>query len=62
MHCSVSSHNALLSVLSPPTEEEQQEEEFLDSLPTDMLEEDDLQRMRELAGHASFITRDLSSG
>ncbi|XP_056286465.1 nucleolar complex protein 3 homolog [Pseudoliparis swirei] len=43
-------------------EEEQQEEEFLDSLPTDMLEEDDLQRMRELAGHASFITRDLSSG
>lgn len=44
-----------------PEEEGEDEEEFLESLPTDMLEEDDLQRMRDMAGHASFITRDLSS-
>uniref|UniRef100_A0A8C2WJT2 Nucleolar complex protein 3 homolog n=1 Tax=Cyclopterus lumpus TaxID=8103 RepID=A0A8C2WJT2_CYCLU len=41
--------------------EEEEEEEFLESLPTDMMEEDDLQRMRDMAGQASFITRDLSS-
>uniref|UniRef100_A0AAQ5Z5T5 Nucleolar complex protein 3 homolog n=1 Tax=Amphiprion ocellaris TaxID=80972 RepID=A0AAQ5Z5T5_AMPOC len=40
---------------SPP------EEEFLESLPTDMMEDDDLQQMTSLAQRASFITRDLSS-
>uniref|UniRef100_A0A3Q1GQJ0 Nucleolar complex protein 3 homolog n=1 Tax=Acanthochromis polyacanthus TaxID=80966 RepID=A0A3Q1GQJ0_9TELE len=44
---------------SPPGEEE--EEEFLESLPTDMMEDDDLQQMTSLAQRASFITRDLSS-
>ncbi|XP_013878772.1 nucleolar complex protein 3 homolog [Austrofundulus limnaeus] len=42
-------------------EEEEEEEEFLESLPTDMMEEDDLQRMTAMAQQASFITRDLSS-
>ncbi|XP_017296248.1 nucleolar complex protein 3 homolog [Kryptolebias marmoratus] len=42
-------------------EEEEEEEEFLESLPTDMMEEDDLQRMTAMARQASFITRDLSS-
>lgn len=43
-----------------PTEEEE-DEEFLESLPTDMMEEDDLRQMTAMARHASFITRDLSS-
>ncbi|XP_030611769.1 nucleolar complex protein 3 homolog [Archocentrus centrarchus] len=42
-------------------EEEEDEEEFLESLPTDMLEEDNLQQMTVMARQASFITRDLSS-
>uniref|UniRef100_A0A672G7W9 Nucleolar complex protein 3 homolog n=1 Tax=Salarias fasciatus TaxID=181472 RepID=A0A672G7W9_SALFA len=37
------------------------EEDFLESLPTDMLEDDDLQLMSSMAQRASFITRDLSS-
>ncbi|XP_037610618.1 nucleolar complex protein 3 homolog isoform X1 [Sebastes umbrosus] len=41
--------------------EEEEEEEFLESLPTDMMEEDDLQQMTAMARQASFITRDLSS-
>ncbi|RVE59217.1 hypothetical protein OJAV_G00186480 [Oryzias javanicus] len=41
--------------------EEEEEEEFLESLPTDMMEEDDLQQMSAMARQASFITRDLSS-
>ncbi|XP_034049100.1 nucleolar complex protein 3 homolog isoform X2 [Thalassophryne amazonica] len=41
--------------------DEEEEEEFLDSLPTDMMEEDDLQQMRAMARKASFLTRDLSS-
>ncbi|KAK9530970.1 hypothetical protein VZT92_012441 [Zoarces viviparus] len=41
--------------------EEEQDEEFLESLPTDMMEEDDMQQMTAMARHASFITRDLSS-
>ncbi|TKS65139.1 Nucleolar complex protein 3 -like protein [Collichthys lucidus] len=40
---------------------EEEDEEFLESLPTDMMEEDDLRQMTAMARHASFITRDLSS-
>uniref|UniRef100_A0A672FIN5 Nucleolar complex protein 3 homolog n=1 Tax=Salarias fasciatus TaxID=181472 RepID=A0A672FIN5_SALFA len=39
----------------------EEEEDFLESLPTDMLEDDDLQLMSSMAQRASFITRDLSS-
>lgn len=42
-------------------EEEEDEEEFLESLPTDMMEDEDLQQMAAMARQASFITRDLSS-
>ncbi|KAF7645647.1 hypothetical protein LDENG_00200580 [Lucifuga dentata] len=42
-------------------EEEEEEEEFLESLPTDMMDEGDLQQMTDMAHKASFITRDLSS-
>ncbi|KAM4524743.1 nucleolar complex protein 3 homolog [Odontesthes bonariensis] len=42
-------------------EEEEEEEEFLETLPVDMMEEDDLQQMTAMARQASFITRDLSS-
>ncbi|XP_022598762.1 nucleolar complex protein 3 homolog [Seriola dumerili] len=42
-------------------EEEEDEEEFLETLPTDMMEDDDLQQMTTMARQASFITRDLSS-
>lgn len=41
--------------------EEEEDEEFLESLPTDMMEEDDLQLMTHMARKASFLTRDLSS-
>uniref|UniRef100_A0A3P8UJ36 Nucleolar complex protein 3 homolog n=1 Tax=Cynoglossus semilaevis TaxID=244447 RepID=A0A3P8UJ36_CYNSE len=40
---------------------ELEEEEFLESLPTDMMDEDDLQQMTVMARQASFLTRDLSS-
>lgn len=43
------------------TDEEEDEEEFLESLPLDMVEDDDLQQMTAMARRASFITRDLSS-
>ncbi|XP_041818625.1 nucleolar complex protein 3 homolog [Chelmon rostratus] len=42
-------------------DEEEDEEEFLESLPLDMVEDDDLQQMTAMARRASFITRDLSS-
>lgn len=42
-------------------EEEEDEEDFLESLPTDMMEDEDLQQMTAMARQASFITRDLSS-
>lgn len=42
-------------------EEEEDEEAFLESLPTDMMEDEDLQQMTAMARQASFITRDLSS-
>nr|XP_055032367.1 nucleolar complex protein 3 homolog isoform X1 [Misgurnus anguillicaudatus] len=41
--------------------EEEDEEEFLESLPIDMMEDDDLEQMKAMAQKASFITRDLSS-
>ncbi|KAM8729940.1 nucleolar complex protein 3 homolog [Acanthopagrus schlegelii] len=41
--------------------EEEEDEEFLESLPTDMMEDEDLQQMTSMARQASFITRDLSS-
>uniref|UniRef100_W5KBY5 Nucleolar complex protein 3 homolog n=1 Tax=Astyanax mexicanus TaxID=7994 RepID=W5KBY5_ASTMX len=41
--------------------EDEEDEEFLESLPTDMMEEDDLEEIRAMAQKASFITRDLSS-
>ncbi|KAL4640065.1 hypothetical protein GN956_G12127 [Arapaima gigas] len=37
------------------------EEQFEESLPVDMLAEDDLEEMRALAQRASFITRNISS-
>ncbi|KAK2865975.1 hypothetical protein Q7C36_002031 [Tachysurus vachellii] len=40
---------------------EEDEEEFLESLPTDMMEDDDLEEIRSMARKASFLTRDLSS-
>ncbi|XP_012672847.1 nucleolar complex protein 3 homolog [Clupea harengus] len=42
-------------------DEVEDEEEFLETLPTDMMEEDDLEQIRAMAQRASFITRDLSS-
>ncbi|KAF3703977.1 Nucleolar complex protein 3 -like protein [Channa argus] len=42
-------------------EEEEDEEEFVESLPTDMMEDEDLEQMTAMARQASFITRDLSS-
>lgn len=42
-------------------EEEDDEEEFLESLPVDMMEEEDLEEMKAMAQKASFLTRDLSS-
>ncbi|XP_056626651.1 nucleolar complex protein 3 homolog [Triplophysa dalaica] len=44
-----------------PEEEEDDEEEFLESLPVDMMEEEDLEEMKAMAQKASFLTRDLSS-
>uniref|UniRef100_A0A8C9Y4L7 Nucleolar complex protein 3 homolog n=1 Tax=Sander lucioperca TaxID=283035 RepID=A0A8C9Y4L7_SANLU len=41
--------------------QEEEEEEFLETLPTDMMEEDDVQQMTAMARQASFITRDLSA-
>ncbi|XP_041830674.1 nucleolar complex protein 3 homolog, partial [Melanotaenia boesemani] len=40
--------------------EDEEEEEFLENLPTDMMEEDPMQQMTAMA-RQSFITRDLSS-
>uniref|UniRef100_A0A3Q1IWA3 Nucleolar complex protein 3 homolog n=1 Tax=Anabas testudineus TaxID=64144 RepID=A0A3Q1IWA3_ANATE len=45
----------------PGENEEEGEEEFLETLPTDMMEDGDLQQMTAMARQASFITRDLSS-
>lgn len=42
-------------------EEEEDEEEFEESLPVDMMDEDDLEQMKAMAQKASFVTRDLSS-
>lgn len=44
-----------------PRPDEVEEEQFMEELPTDMLEEEDLQQMKAMAQRASFITRDLSS-
>lgn len=52
MHCSP------VCVLS---EEDEEDEEFLDSLPTDMVEDEDQGQMSAMARQPSFITRDLSS-
>ncbi|KAM6951572.1 nucleolar complex protein 3 homolog [Aplochiton taeniatus] len=41
--------------------EEEEEEEFEESLPVDMMDEDDLEEIRAMAHKASFLTRDLSS-
>lgn len=41
--------------------ERKEEEEEEEALPLDMMDEDDLKLMEELAQKASFITRDLSS-
>ncbi len=42
-------------------EEEEDEEEFLESLPVDMMDEDDLEQIKSMAKKASFLTRDISS-
>lgn len=47
--------------LTVSTDEEEDEEEFLETLPTDMMEDDDLRQITAMARQASFITRDLSS-
>lgn len=51
------SHDAPLCVLP----EEEEEEEFLDVLPTDMLEDECQDQMSAMARRPSFLTRDLSS-
>ncbi|KAM9837143.1 nucleolar complex protein 3 homolog [Aulostomus maculatus] len=43
------------------TQRPEEEEEFLESLPTDMMDDGDLQQMTMMAQQASFLTRDLSS-
>ncbi|XP_058045447.1 nucleolar complex protein 3 homolog isoform X1 [Ahaetulla prasina] len=45
----------------PPKRMEKEEEKEEEALPLDMMDEDDLKLMEELAQKASFITRDLSS-
>ncbi|KTG33612.1 hypothetical protein cypCar_00012812 [Cyprinus carpio] len=45
----------------PEGEEEEDEEEFLESLPVDMMDDDDLEQIRAMAKKASFLTRDISS-
>ncbi|KAI2658759.1 hypothetical protein H4Q32_016890 [Labeo rohita] len=45
----------------PVGEEEEEEEEFLESLPVDMMDEDDLEQIKAMAKKASFLTRDISS-
>ena len=40
---------------------EREEEEEEEALPLDMMDEDDLQLMKDLGQRASFLTRDLSS-
>lgn len=40
---------------------EKREEEEEDALPLDMMDEDDLKLMEDLAQKASFLTRDISS-
>lgn len=51
----------LCSALCVPSEEEEEEEEFLDALPTDMVEDEDQEQLNAMACQPSFITRDLSS-
>ncbi|CAB1311918.1 unnamed protein product [Coregonus sp. 'balchen'] len=41
--------------------EDEEEEEFVESLPIDMMDEDDLEQIKAMAQKASFLTRDLSS-
>ncbi|KAM9411729.1 nucleolar complex protein 3 homolog [Salvelinus alpinus] len=41
--------------------EDEEEEEFVESLPLDMMDEDDLEQIKAMAQKASFLTRDLSS-
>ncbi|KAJ7987723.1 hypothetical protein DPEC_G00329450 [Dallia pectoralis] len=41
--------------------EEEEEEEFVESLPIDMMDDDDLEQIKAMAQKASFLTRDLSS-
>uniref|UniRef100_A0A3P8ZG00 Nucleolar complex protein 3 homolog n=1 Tax=Esox lucius TaxID=8010 RepID=A0A3P8ZG00_ESOLU len=41
--------------------EDEEEEEFVESLPMDMMDEDDLEQIKAMAQKASFLTRDLSS-
>ena len=38
-----------------------EEEEEEEALPLDMMDEDDLQLMKDLGQRASFLTRDISS-
>lgn len=51
----------LCSALCAPSEEEEEEDEFLEALPTDMVEDEDQEQMNAMARRPSFITRDLSS-
>ena len=40
---------------------EREEDEEEEALPLDMMDEDDLQLMKDLGQRASFLTRDISS-
>lgn len=50
-----------INCFSPALTEEEEEEDFLETLPMDMMEDNDLQQMTAMARQASFLTRDLSS-
>ncbi|KAI4785585.1 hypothetical protein KUCAC02_037674, partial [Chaenocephalus aceratus] len=50
----------LLTPCCVSEEELEDEEEFLETLPTDMMEEENMEEIRAMATHASFVTRDLA--
>uniref|UniRef100_A0A673N1Z9 Nucleolar complex protein 3 homolog n=1 Tax=Sinocyclocheilus rhinocerous TaxID=307959 RepID=A0A673N1Z9_9TELE len=55
------SHKTLKPLERYKKKPEEDEEEFLESLPVDMMDEDDLEQIRAMAKKASFLTRDISS-
>lgn len=55
--CTVSEFVHIISEIAEKREEEEED----DALPLDMMDEDDLKLMEDLAQKASFLTRDISS-